>query len=185
MDGCIYCSLTKDKVVRPEQLPKWARTNRIHGSWFQVHQDGAGDKLVTFQEGSREIMQDCLGPYQQWASVETSSRVEQTCFGPRRGAARFPLLHPESTAAIFSCIRELHRGHPNNCAFLPCPHLHFLTSSCRPGFQAYGSDSRDPEKPPCMTMKSRSVWNPRPASPCSDGGVPTRGAQGMTFELLR
>lgn len=54
VDGCIYRSLTKDKVVRPEQLSKWARTNRIHGSWFQVHQDGAGDKLVTFQGGGKQ-----------------------------------------------------------------------------------------------------------------------------------
>lgn len=53
VDGCIYCSLTKDKVVGPEQLSKWARTNRIHGSWFQVHQDGAGDKLVTFHWGKQ------------------------------------------------------------------------------------------------------------------------------------
>ncbi len=62
-DTLIHCQLTKDKVVRPEQLSKWAGANRIHGSRLQINQDGTGNKFAPFGQkeqkiaGKREVMQ--------------------------------------------------------------------------------------------------------------------------------
>lgn len=72
------------------------------------------------------------------------------------------------SSPVLSAPPCVNRGHPNNCAFLPCPHLHFLTSSCRTGFQTYVSDSRDPEKPPCVAMTpevSTDLSGPVPPAP--------------------
>ena len=41
-------TLTKDKVVRPEELSEGAGADRVHGAWLQVHQDGSGDVLPTW-----------------------------------------------------------------------------------------------------------------------------------------
>jgi len=45
-DTVVYCPLTKDKVVRPEQLSEWAGAHRVHGSWLQVDQNGTRDVLA-------------------------------------------------------------------------------------------------------------------------------------------
>ncbi len=37
--------LTEDEVVRTEELTIWSGPNRIHGSGFQVDQDGSGNVL--------------------------------------------------------------------------------------------------------------------------------------------
>ena len=39
--------LSKDKVVRSEDLTKRSRSDAVHGSWLQVHQDGPGHVLAT------------------------------------------------------------------------------------------------------------------------------------------
>ena len=38
--------LSKDKVVRSEDLTKRSRSDAVHGSWLQVHQDGPGHVLA-------------------------------------------------------------------------------------------------------------------------------------------
>lgn len=44
----ICCPLTKDKVVRPEQLSEWAGAHRVHGSWLEVDQNGTRDIFAAF-----------------------------------------------------------------------------------------------------------------------------------------
>lgn len=39
-------SLTKNKIIWPEDLSERAGTDRVHGARLQVHQDGTGDKLI-------------------------------------------------------------------------------------------------------------------------------------------
>jgi hypothetical protein len=34
-------SLPKYEVIRPEELAKWSRSNRVHGSGFEVHQNSS------------------------------------------------------------------------------------------------------------------------------------------------
>jgi hypothetical protein len=40
-------SLSENKVVWAEKLSEWTGTDGVHGSWFQVHKDGAGDVAST------------------------------------------------------------------------------------------------------------------------------------------
>lgn len=35
--------VTKDEVVWSKELSKGSRAHAVHGSWFQVDQDGSGD----------------------------------------------------------------------------------------------------------------------------------------------
>lgn len=44
--GTILRSLTKDKVIWPEDLSKGARADGVHGARLQVHQDGTRDILI-------------------------------------------------------------------------------------------------------------------------------------------
>ena len=39
--------LTKDEIVWTEDLAERTRANRVHGAWFQIDQDSAGDVLAT------------------------------------------------------------------------------------------------------------------------------------------
>ena len=40
----IACSgLSEDKIVGSEKLTKRSSSNRVHGSWFEIHKDGSGD----------------------------------------------------------------------------------------------------------------------------------------------
>ena len=36
-------SLTKNKVIRSEELTEGSSSNRVHGSWFKIHQDSSGN----------------------------------------------------------------------------------------------------------------------------------------------
>lgn len=49
-DEPIHRSLTKDKVVRSEELSERAGAHWIHGSWLQVHQDGTWNKFAAFKK---------------------------------------------------------------------------------------------------------------------------------------
>ena len=39
-------TLTKHEVVRPEEVAEGTRPDRVHRSWLQVDEDGAGNVLV-------------------------------------------------------------------------------------------------------------------------------------------
>jgi len=51
-------SLSENKVVWAEKLSEWTGTDGVHGSWFQVHKDGAGDVAST--SGFVEVHIDAL-----------------------------------------------------------------------------------------------------------------------------
>jgi hypothetical protein len=38
--------LSKDKVVRTEKLTEWTSTDSVHGTWFEIDEDGTGDIFV-------------------------------------------------------------------------------------------------------------------------------------------
>lgn len=39
--------LSKDEVVRAEELAEWSRADRVHCAWLQIDQDGTWDVLAT------------------------------------------------------------------------------------------------------------------------------------------
>lgn len=41
-------AFTEDKVVRSKDLPERSRANRVHGAWFQIHEDGSGNVLPSW-----------------------------------------------------------------------------------------------------------------------------------------
>lgn len=53
-DDPIHHSLTEDKVVRSEELSERAGAHWIHGSWLQVHQDGAWHKFAAFKKKCKD-----------------------------------------------------------------------------------------------------------------------------------
>jgi len=40
-------SLSEDKVVRSEELTEWAGSDRVHRSWFEIHEDSSWDESTT------------------------------------------------------------------------------------------------------------------------------------------
>ena len=63
-------TLTEDKVVWSEDLTEWARSHRVHGSWFKIDEDGSWNVLAT--GGFVEVNVD---------SFELKIRVSLVCPG--------------------------------------------------------------------------------------------------------
>jgi len=40
-------SLTENKVIWSEKLSKWSSSDRVHGSWFEIHKNSSWDKSST------------------------------------------------------------------------------------------------------------------------------------------
>jgi len=62
--------LSKDEVVWSEDLTEWARSHRVHGSWFKIDEDGSWNVLAT--SGFVEVNVD---------SFELKIRVSLVCPG--------------------------------------------------------------------------------------------------------
>jgi len=62
--------LSKDEVVWSEDLTEWARSDRVHGSWFKIDEDGSWNVLAT--SGFVEVNVD---------SFELKIRVSLVCPG--------------------------------------------------------------------------------------------------------
>ena len=50
--------LAEHKVVGPEELTEGAGSDRVHGSWFKIHEDGSGD--IPASSGLIEVDIDSL-----------------------------------------------------------------------------------------------------------------------------
>ena len=50
--------LSEDEVVWSEELSEWASSDGVHGSWFEIHEDGSWD--VSSSGGFVEVDVDSL-----------------------------------------------------------------------------------------------------------------------------
>merc|ERR1719313_3109127 len=99
-------SLSEYEVIRTEELPERPGTDRIHGSRFQVHEDGAGN--VTAAGGLVVVHVDAL-KLQIRVSVVRTGRVDTVLI-----ADHLPELRTDLVAALAALdVNELTHG--KNC----------------------------------------------------------------------
>lgn len=48
--------LTKNKIIRSKQLAKYSGFDRVHGSWLQIDEDGAGHILFSYKLKSISLL---------------------------------------------------------------------------------------------------------------------------------